>query len=146
MKEIPIKGKKKRWWLLRERDKKTHWSSLAKRRHEQKKKKGFIDIFIIMNTTYQFKRGHRLCWHGSWEEKKMGAMCTMVCAGSVTLSIRLDSAYQRPAFFFFFFSLKCISLALGTVQWVSCTVHGTHKPLFSTKFSLKWVLRHYSHI
>ena len=30
-------------------------------------------------------------------------MCTMVCAGSVTLSIRLDSAYQRPAFFFFFF-------------------------------------------
>ena len=36
------------------------------------------------------------------EKKKKGAMCTMVCAGSVTLSIRLDSAYQHQSFFFFF--------------------------------------------
>ena len=31
------------------------------KKKEEEEEEGFIDIFIIMNTTYQFKRGHRLC-------------------------------------------------------------------------------------
>ena len=67
------------------------------------------------------------------EKKKKGAMCTMVCAGSVTLSIRLDSAYQRPELFFF----KRVSLALSTVQWVPCTIYRTHQTSFFNKTFIK---------
>ena len=54
------------------------------------------------------------------------------------LCIRLDttSAFNVCIsffFFFFFFGEECFML----FQWVLCTVHGTHKPLFSVKLSLK---------
>ena len=52
---------------------------------------------------------------------------------SFGFSLSVSSVYV----FFFFSFLKHVSLALGTVQWVPCTVHETHKPLFSTKNSLK---------
>ena len=38
---------------------------------------------------------------------------------------------------FFFFFLEAHFVAVVFFQWVLCTVHGTHKPLFSTKLSLK---------
>ena len=41
------------------------------------------------------------------------------------------SAFQN--FFFFFHWEACFN----AFQWVPCTVYGTHKPLSSTKFSLK---------
>ena len=41
-----------------------------------------------------------------------------------------------PLFLFFFFG-KVNFHVICTVQWVSCTIYGTHKPLFSTKLSLK---------
>ena len=40
----------------------------------------------------------------------------------------------RPTFHLFFFFLR---RALIEFQWVPCIVHGTHKPIFSTKLSLK---------
>ena len=39
--------------------------------------------------------------------------------------------------FFFFFFLEAHERGKQTCQWVPCTVHETHKPLFSTIFSLK---------
>ena len=39
--------------------------------------------------------------------------------------------------FFFLFFLKLFSAELMLFWWVPCTVHEIHKPLFSTKLSLK---------
>ena len=57
-----------------------------------------------------------------------------VISGIQTDTVRLDSAEKHyPASTFFIF----LRTAFQLFQWVSCTVHRTHKPLFSKKFSLK---------
>ena len=53
-------------------------------------------------------------------------------------AFRLASASPRPAFHFFFFeACFSVSMALCHTSGVPCTIHGTHKSLFSTTFSLK---------
>ena len=57
------------------------------------------------------------------------------------LGIRLDTDYHASAFAcLFLFFLKCV-LWLWCYFWcVPCTVYETHKPLFSSKISLKMSL------
>ena len=60
---------------------------------------------------------------------------------SVTFSLRLDTDDASSVshfcvfllLFLFFYSITWDVIC----QWVPCTVHGTHKPLFSQKLSLK---------
>ena len=57
-------------------------------------------------------------------------------------SIRLDmdetsSVCVYISFLFFFFFSEMCFFGFMSHQWVLCTVHGTHKPLFSATFSLK---------
>ena len=71
------------------------------KKKEEEEEEGFIDIFIIMNTTYQFKRGHRLCWHESWEEKKGGNVHYGLC-GFCNTKYTFGFSLSAPEFFFFF--------------------------------------------
>ena len=101
---------------------------------KKKKKKKKDSLTYLSSWTRQISlKGVTGCVDMGVEKKKKGAMCTMVCAGSVTLSIRLDSAYQRPELFFF----KRVSLALSTVQWVPCTIYRTHQTSFFNKIFIK---------
>ena len=83
----------------------------------------------------------------SWVDKvKMGIILDefTIISLKFLLGIRMTKKTTYPfgynvwpitsAFHIFFFFLR---IALTEFQWVSCTIHGTHKPLFSTKLSLK---------
>ena len=50
--------------------------------------------------------------------------------------MRLDRHLRQTSAFLFFLE-KRVSVAVFSFQWVLCTVHGTHKPLYSATFSLK---------
>ena len=52
-----------------------------------------------------------------------------------TLRTRLDN--DEMHLFFFFFLRSTFLWLWWLFQWVTCIVHVTHKPLFSTKLSLK---------
>ena len=56
---------------------------------------------------------------------------------NLILRIRLDTDYHASASAFFFFFFEACFVAKVLFQWVLYIVHGTHKPLFSTKLSLK---------
>ena len=56
---------------------------------------------------------------------------------SVWIRTKFSASASASSLFFFLFFLKLFSAKLMLFWWVPCTVHEIHKPLFSTKLSLK---------